>query len=173
MSQFLRARNELANFRLGFGGLKVLLNVIIKGASHQPAFMGGCLTIIHTCLPSLPSEKTLLSWSVLFVVGKELSWERCESSELGGQQRCMSVVRQQGGKGRKIVRWHFGGGGRVVRWQGRKDVRVVRQQGERLLISFKGGGCRVRPRFHLFVSDANQRNEEAGCVQDISAWPQI
>ena len=30
----------------------------------------------------------------------------------------------------------------------------------------------VRLRFHLFVSDANQRNEGEGCVQDIFAWPQ-
>ena len=30
----------------------------------------------------------------------------------------------------------------------------------------------MRPRFHLFVSNANQQNEGAGCVQDIFAWPQ-
>ena len=95
----------------------------------------------------------------------------------------MSVVRWQGGKGGKTVRWHcrrdekvvrwqFGKGGRVVRWQGRKDGRVVRWQGGRFLVSFKGEGCRVRLRFHLFVSDVNQQNEGAGCVQDIFAWPQ-
>ena len=28
----------------------------------------------------------------------------------------------------------------------------------------RGRGCRVSPRFHLFVSDVNQRNEGAGCV---------
>ena len=28
----------------------------VKGASHQPAFMGNCLTISHTCLPCLPSR---------------------------------------------------------------------------------------------------------------------
>ena len=25
-----------------------------RGASYQPAFMGSCLTISHTCLPCLP-----------------------------------------------------------------------------------------------------------------------
>ena len=27
----------------------------MRGASHQPAFMGSSLTISHTCLSSLPS----------------------------------------------------------------------------------------------------------------------
>ena len=27
----------------------------VKGASHQPAFMGSCLTISYTCLLCLPS----------------------------------------------------------------------------------------------------------------------
>ena len=29
------------------------------GASHQPGFMIGCLTISHTCLPRRPNERTL------------------------------------------------------------------------------------------------------------------
>ena len=29
------------------------------------------------------------------------------------------------------------------------------------LVSFKNGGRRVSPRFHLFVSDVNQGNEQA------------
>ena len=29
----------------------------VRGASHQPAFMSGCLTISHTCLPCLSSER--------------------------------------------------------------------------------------------------------------------
>ena len=37
----------------------------------------------------------------------------------------------------------------------------MRWQGGRFLVSFKGGECKVRPRFHLFVSDANQQNEGA------------
>ena len=32
----------------------------------------------------------------------------------------------------------------------------------RLLVIIKGWGRRVAPRFHLFVSDADQRNEGAG-----------
>ena len=65
----------------------------------------------------------------------------------------------QGGKGGRIVRWHsqmwedsevaiwerWG----LVRWQGRKDGKVVRWQGGRFPVLFKGGGRRVRPRFHL------------------------
>ena len=27
-----------------------------RGASHQPVFIGSCLTIIHTCLPCLPDR---------------------------------------------------------------------------------------------------------------------
>ena len=37
---------------------------------------------------------------------------------------------------------------------------------------FKGGGRRVAPRFHVFVSDVDQRNEGAGWVQDYLAWPE-
>ena len=29
---------------------------IARVAAHQPAFMGSCLTIRHTCLPCLPSR---------------------------------------------------------------------------------------------------------------------
>ena len=28
----------------------------MRGASHQPAYMGSCLTITHKCLPCLPSR---------------------------------------------------------------------------------------------------------------------
>ena len=37
------------------------------------------------------------------------------------------------------------------------------------LVLFKDGGCRVSPRFHFFVSDVNQGNQEAGWVQDFLA----
>ena len=145
--------------------------------------MIGCLTISHTsllCLPSFTILWTLLFWSYLFVVGREVSWERWESSELEKWERHISVVRWQSGRimkwhsrrSCKVVRWWFVKGGRVMRWQGGKDERVVRWQGGRFLVLFKGWGCRVRPRFHLFVYDANQWNEGAGCAQDIFAWPQ-
>ena len=64
------------------------------------------------------------------------------------------------------MRWQFGKARSVVRWQGRKDGRVVRWQGGGSLVFFNGEGRRVRPIFHLFVFDANQRNEEAQFVQD-------
>ena len=34
-------------------------------------------------------------------------------------------------------------------------------------------GRRVGPRFHLFVSDVNQRNKGAGCCQDAGCFSQI
>ena len=40
----------------------------------------------------------------------------------------------------------------------------------RFLVIFNGGGHRVAPRFHLFVSDVDQWNEGAGRVQDHLAW---
>ena len=129
-----------------------------RGTSQQPTFMSSCLIISHTCLPCLPSGRTLLFWSGLFVVaGGVVSWEKWESSEL---ERCMRVVRFQVGKDGRVMRWQGGKGGRVVRWQG-----------QRLLVLFEGGRHRVGPRFRFFVSDINQRNEGPGCVQDILAWP--
>ena len=86
-----------------------------RGASHQPAFMSGCLTISHTCVPCLPSERMLLSWWNLFVVGREVSWQRWESSELGRWEMCMSGVRWQGRIGGRIVRCRTRIGGKVVR----------------------------------------------------------
>ena len=84
----------------------------------------------------------------------------------------MRIVRWQGEKGGRKVRWQDRRGGMVVRWQVAIGGRVVRWQGGRFLVLFEGGGRRVSPRFHLFVSDVNQRNQGAGCVQDIFAWPQ-
>ena len=46
------------------------------------------------------------------------------------------------------------------------------RQGGRFLVLFEGGRRRVGPRFHLFFSNVNQRNEGAGCVQDFLALPQ-
>ena len=55
-----------------------------RGTSQQPTFMSSCLIISHTCLPCLPSGRTLLFWSGLFVVGGVVSWKKWESSELEG-----------------------------------------------------------------------------------------
>ena len=70
------------------------------------------------------------------------------------------------------MRWQVGKGGRIVRWQGGTGGRVVRCQGGRFLVLFKGGGgdTWVSPRFCLFVSDAHQRNEGVGWVQDFLVW---
>ena len=70
-----------------------------RGAPHQPAFLCGCLTTSHTHLPCLLSERRLLFWRCLFVVGREVSWERWENSKLGRWERCMTEVKWQGGKG--------------------------------------------------------------------------
>ena len=76
-----------------------------RGASHQPAFMSNCLTISYMCLACLPSGSKLLFLSDLFVVGRVVSWERWESSELrrwwergegselGRWERCVRVMR--------------------------------------------------------------------------------
>ena len=46
-----------------------------------------------------------------------MSWERWENHELGRQERCVTGMRWQVGKGEGIVRWHSWRGGKVVRWQ--------------------------------------------------------
>ena len=68
------------------------------------------------------------------------------------------------------MRWQGEKGGRVVRGQGEEGGRVVKWEGGRFLVMFKGGGCRVSPRFHFFVSDVNQRKEWVGWIQDFLAW---
>ena len=98
--------------------------------------------------------------------GRVVSWEVWK----GGK-----VVSWGGGRGGMGVRWQVGKAERVARWQGGKGGRAVGWQGGgeggRFLVLFKGGGYRVSPRFHLIVSDVNQRNEEAVWVQDFLAWP--
>ena len=67
----------------------------VRGASHQPVFMSGCLTISHTCLPcllSLVKEGRYFGGVYLSFRG-EVSWERWESSELGRWERCMTGVK--------------------------------------------------------------------------------
>ena len=73
-------------------------------------------------------------------------WERWENSEVAQSERW---------EGSEVAA-KVGGGGGVVRRQGRKDGRAVRWQGGRFFVLFTVGGCRVRPRFHLFISDAIQ-----------------
>ena len=47
-----------------------------------------------------------------------------------------------------------------MRWLGGKGGRMVKWQGGRFLLLFKSGGHRVSPRFHLFVSDIDQRRNK-------------
>ena len=49
----------------------------------------------------------------------------------------------------------------VVKRQVGKGVKVVKSEGGRFLVLFKRAGCKLSPRFHLFVSDVNQGSEEA------------
>ena len=43
---------------------------------------------------------------------------------------------------------------------------------EKFLVFFESGGCKVSPRFHVFVFDVNQqRNKGAGWIQHYVAWP--
>ena len=57
------------------------------GESHQPPFMSSRLTISHTCLLCQPTGRTLPYWTYLFVIGRVVSRERWESSELGRLER--------------------------------------------------------------------------------------
>ena len=42
----------------------------------------------------------------------------------------------------------------------------------RVLILFKGWGCRVSPRLHVRVSDINHGNNGVGWVHYFLSWPQ-
>ena len=74
-------------------------------------------------------------------------------------------MRWKGWRGGKAVRWQVGKGRRVVSWQGGEGGRLLKWQGGRFLVLFKGERRRVTPRFHLFISNVNQRNGGAGWVQ--------
>ena len=60
-------------------------------------------------LSCLTSVRTLLFWSDVFVVGKEVSWEKCKSSGLGRSER-----------------WE---GSEVARWKRWEDSKVARSEG--------------------------------------------
>ena len=49
-----------------------------------------------------------------------------------------------------------------MKWQGGKGERVVRWEGGIFLVLFKSGERRVNPRFHLFVSEVNQKEQRGG-----------
>ena len=52
-----RTLNLILSVMLFLSSCRLLrLNPGTRGASNQPAFMGNCLTISHTCFPCLPSR---------------------------------------------------------------------------------------------------------------------
>ena len=46
----------------------------VRGASHQPIFMGDCLTVCHTCLPCLPREWISFCVSGTVEVSVDAEW---------------------------------------------------------------------------------------------------
>ena len=46
----------------------------VRGASHQPIFMGGCLTISHMYLPCLPREWISFCVSGTAEVNADAAW---------------------------------------------------------------------------------------------------
>ena len=53
----------------------------------------------------------------------------------------------------------------VVAWSRKSSLGPAEIASIVCLVLFKDEGCRVSPRFHLFVSDVNHWNEEAGRVK--------
>ena len=80
--------------------------------------MSGCLTISHTCLPCLPSERTFPFWRHLSVVGREVSWERWESSELTRWEMWENseVVPSERWEGNEMIIWESWEGSEQGRW---------------------------------------------------------
>ena len=112
-----------------WNNLEMLIAWNGRGAFHLPAFMSSCLTISHTCLPPVLSERTLVFWRDLFVVGQEMSWEMWESSELGRWERCISGVRWQCRKCGRIVRWHGQRGGLKLLSKNQTHIeRIIRKK---------------------------------------------
>ena len=87
-------------------------------------------------------------------------WERWEDSE---------VARLERWEGSEVGSWERWEGSEMARWERWESSEVARWE---VLGFIQGWGCRVGPRFHLFVSDVNQQNKGVGCVQDFFAWLQ-
>ena len=75
--------------------------------------------------------------------------ERWDGSEVASREKWESS---------DVARWERWGSSEVARWEVPGFIRGWGMQGESKILSF--------------VSDVNQRNEVAGCVQDILAWQQ-
>ena len=75
--------------------------------------------------------------------------ERWDGSEVASREKWESS---------DVARWERWGSSEVARWEVPGFIRGWGMQGESKILSF--------------VSDVNQRNKVAGCVQDILAWRQ-
>ena len=64
----------------------------------QLFWVAAWILVTCVCPVYLGSERRLLFWRCLFVVGRKMSWERWDSSKLGRWERCMTWVKWQGGK---------------------------------------------------------------------------
>ena len=73
--------------------------------------------------------------------------ERWDGSEVASREKWESS---------DVARWERWESSEVARWEVPGFIRGWGMQGESKILSF--------------VSDVNQRNEVAGCVQDILAW---
>ena len=73
--------------------------------------------------------------------------ERWDGSEVASREKW---------EGSDVARWERMESNEVARWEVPGFIRGWGMQGESKILSF--------------VSDVNQRNEVAGCVQDILAW---
>ena len=119
------------------------------GVSHQPAFMSSCLTISHTCLPCYLVEECFYLMKPIY------RWE-------GGE-----VARRERWENSEVARLERWDGKEEARWQSWESSEVARWEVPGFIW---GGGRWVSPGFHLFVSDVNQWNEGAGCVQGMERF---
>ena len=64
------------------------------------------------------------------------------------------------------------GGWVVVAWSRKYCLGLTKIASFVFLVLLKDEGCRVSPRFHLFVSDVNPGNKDARWAQNFLVWPQ-
>ena len=82
------------------------------------------------------------------------------------------VVSWEGGKGGEGRGWGGGKGwesSKLARWKSWESSEVVRWE---VPCCIKGWGTQVNSKFHLFVSDVDQKNDGAGWVQHDILWQQ-
>ena len=76
--------------------------------------------------------------------------EKWEVSELGrwGKWEGSAVARSERWEGSEVARWKM--------WLSSEEARLE------IPDFIQGRGCRVSPKFHIFISDVNEQNERAG-----------